>query len=61
MAGSARVVFTWGVPGARLVVLTTDGAETVVELFHGLPAIELPAHRAGWAVFLDRLPATSSG
>jgi uncharacterized protein YndB with AHSA1/START domain len=66
-----RVVLTWGVSGNDVippgsttveVVLTADGAETVVELFHrDLPAIELPAHRAGWAMFLDRLAASASG
>ena len=60
-----RVVFTWGVagkdslpPGSTTVeiVLTADGADTVVELFHhDLPAGELDSHLKGWTAMLDRL------
>jgi uncharacterized protein YndB with AHSA1/START domain len=62
-----RVVFTWGVPGRDVmppgsttveIVLTADGAETVVELFHyGLPAEERPGHLDGWTRMLARLAA----
>ena len=60
-----RVVFTWGVagkdslpPGSTTVeiVLTADGSDTVVELFHhDLPAGELDSHLKGWTAMLDRL------
>lgn len=60
-----RVVFTWGVagkdslpPGSTTVeiVLTPDGSETVVELFHhGLPAEDLPGHFEGWTGMLAKL------
>jgi uncharacterized protein YndB with AHSA1/START domain len=60
-----RVVFTWGVagkdslpPGSTTVevVLTADGADTIVELFHhDLPASELAGHLEGWTTMLDRL------
>jgi hypothetical protein len=52
-----RVVFTWGVagkdslpPGSTTVevVLTADGSDTVVELFHhNLPAEEFDSHLRG--------------
>jgi uncharacterized protein YndB with AHSA1/START domain len=60
-----RVVFTWGVagkdslpPGSTTVeiVLTADGPDTVVELFHhDLPAEEFDSHLAGWTAKLDQL------
>jgi uncharacterized protein YndB with AHSA1/START domain len=60
-----RVVFTWGVagkdslpPGSTTVevVLTADGPDTVVELFHhDLPAEEFDGHLEGWTTKLDRL------
>jgi uncharacterized protein YndB with AHSA1/START domain len=60
-----RVVFTWGVagndtfpPGSTTVeiVLTADGSDTVVELFHhDLPAEEFDSHLKGWTAMLDRL------
>lgn len=60
-----RVVFTWGVagrdslpPGSTTVevVLTADGPETVVELFHrDLPGEERDGHLEGWTVMLGRL------
>ena len=59
------MVFTWGVagkdslpPGSTTVevVLTADGPDTVVELFHhDLPGEELDNHLEGWATMLDRL------
>jgi uncharacterized protein YndB with AHSA1/START domain len=64
-----RVVFTWGVPGSTSlpagcstveILLTGDGEETVVELFHyDLPADERPRHKAGWTSFLDILRQTA--
>ena len=60
-----RVVFTWGVagkdslpPGSTTVeiVLTADGPDTVVQLFHhDLPAEEFDSHLAGWTAKLDQL------
>lgn len=60
-----RVVFTWGVPGRdRLppgsttveIILTADGAGTLVELFHrDLPAEELEGHLGGWTTMLGHL------
>jgi uncharacterized protein YndB with AHSA1/START domain len=60
-----RVVFTWGVPGSDVIpagsttveiVLTADGLDTVVELFHhDLPPDEQSGHRFGWTTYLDRL------
>jgi uncharacterized protein YndB with AHSA1/START domain len=60
-----RVVFTWGVagkdslpPGSTTVevVLTADGPDTVVELFHhDLPAEEFAAHLEGWTTMLGNL------
>jgi uncharacterized protein YndB with AHSA1/START domain len=65
VAPPRRVVFTWGVagkgslpPGSTTVevVLTADGSDTVVELFHhDLPAEELDSHLEGWRTMLDRL------
>ncbi len=62
-----RVVFTWGIPGNDRVppgsstveiVLTADGSETLVELFHrGLPADQRANHLTGWTECLDRLAA----
>jgi uncharacterized protein YndB with AHSA1/START domain len=60
-----RVVFTWGVagkdalpPGSTTVeiVLTADGDQTLVELFHhDLPANEFDGHFEGWTNMLARL------
>lgn len=60
-----RVIFTWGVagkdtlpPGSTTVevVLTADGSETVVELFHrDLPPEDFPGHLEGWNGMLARL------
>jgi uncharacterized protein YndB with AHSA1/START domain len=60
-----RVVFTWGVagndalpPGSTTVevVLTADGPDTVVELFHhDLPVEERDSHLQGWTTMLGRL------
>jgi uncharacterized protein YndB with AHSA1/START domain len=60
-----RVVFTWGVPGRDSlppgsttveIVLTADGPDTVVELFHhDLPAEEFDSHLQGWIAKLDQL------
>lgn len=60
-----RVVFTWGVagkdslpPGSTTVeiVLTADGSDTVVELFHhDLPTEELDSHLKGWTTVFGRL------
>jgi uncharacterized protein YndB with AHSA1/START domain len=60
-----RVVFTWGVAGNDLlppgsttveVVLTADGSDTVVQLFHhDLPAGEHGRHLEGWTTMLGRL------
>jgi uncharacterized protein YndB with AHSA1/START domain len=60
-----RVVFTWGVagkdslpPGSTTVevVLTADGSDTVVELFHhDLPVEERDNHGDGWTTMLGRL------
>jgi len=60
-----RLVFTWGVagkdslpPGSTTVevVLTADGPETVVELFHhDLPAEDFPGHLEGWTGMLAKL------
>jgi uncharacterized protein YndB with AHSA1/START domain len=60
-----RVVFTWGVagndslpPGSTTVevILTADGPDTVVELFHhGLPVSERDGHLKGWTTLLGRL------
>jgi uncharacterized protein YndB with AHSA1/START domain len=60
-----RVVFTWGVAGKDSlptgsttveIVLTADGSDTIVELFHhDLPAEEHDGHFDGWTTMLDRL------
>ena len=60
-----RVVFTWGVPGRDTlppgsttveIVLTADGPETLVELFHhDLPTAEFDGHLDGWRSMLVRL------
>jgi uncharacterized protein YndB with AHSA1/START domain len=60
-----RVVFTWGVagndslpPGSTTVevVLSADGPDTVVELFHhDLPAEQRDSHLLGWTTMLGRL------
>lgn len=60
-----RVVFTWGVPDSDVIppgsttveiVLTADGADTIVELTHrDLPPSEVPSHEAGWTGLLGVL------
>ena len=65
-----RVVFTWGVPGREglepgsttvEIVLTADGDETLVELFHhGLPVEERASHLEGWIEMLGHLPGVVS-
>ena len=60
-----RVVFTWGVagkdslpPGSTTVeiVLTADGLDTIVELFHhDLPSDEFDSHHKGWTAMLEQL------
>jgi uncharacterized protein YndB with AHSA1/START domain len=65
-----RVVFTWGVPGREgllpgsttvEIVLTADGPETLVELFHhDLPADQIESHREGWTGMLPKLAAASA-
>jgi uncharacterized protein YndB with AHSA1/START domain len=65
-----RVVFTWGVagkdslpPGSTTVevILTADGTDTVVELFHrDLPAEEYHNHLQGWTAKLGALAGLRS-
>lgn len=68
-----RLVFSWGVPDSDVlppgsttveIVLTADGADTVVELtHHDLPRSEVPSHQAGWTgllAVLARVAATNS-
>ena len=60
-----RVVFTWGwdgsddvPPGSTTVsiALTSDGADTIVELRHdGLPESLAARHHEGWSHFLPQL------
>jgi uncharacterized protein YndB with AHSA1/START domain len=67
----ARVVVTWGwqghprmPPGTTTVEfeLIADGEGTLVRLTHrGLPAEDLPIHRAGWDVFVPRLATAAEG
>jgi uncharacterized protein YndB with AHSA1/START domain len=66
-----RVVLTWGwqqhprmPPGTTTVEfeLTPDGDGTLVRLTHrGIPAEDVPLHRAGWDVFLPRLEIAVGG
>jgi uncharacterized protein YndB with AHSA1/START domain len=66
-----RIVISWGwrnhpsvPPGASTVEveLIADGSDTVVRLTHrGLPAPDVPIHRAGWDVFLPRLEIAATG
>lgn len=66
-----RLVFSWGVPGHDTltpgsttveIVLTSDGASTVVQLaHHNLPPDELSNHDTGWAHFLARLIVAAAG
>ena len=61
-----RVMFTWGRPddpelpeGSTTVevLLTADGDDTVVELFHrDLPAAQVDRHIEGWTLFVGGLP-----
>jgi uncharacterized protein YndB with AHSA1/START domain len=67
----SRVVITWGwhghprMPAGATTVefeLIADGAGTVVRLTHrGVPAEDIPLHRAGWEMFLPRLAVAASG
>jgi len=44
------------------VVLTADGPDTVVELFHhDLPAEDFDGHLSGWRAMLDRLVQACAG
>lgn len=64
-----RVVFTWGVAGRETlppgsttveVVLTADGSDTIVQLFHhDLPTADRDGHLDGWTTMLDRLVQTA--
>jgi uncharacterized protein YndB with AHSA1/START domain len=66
-----RLVFSWGVPGHDTlppgsttveIVLTSDGAGTIVQLsHHDLPPDELPKHDTGWGHFLARLIVAAPG
>jgi uncharacterized protein YndB with AHSA1/START domain len=66
-----RVVFTWGWttgspvrPGTTRVVVTfvAEGHGTRVVLrHHGLPADQFDHHETGWALYLDRLDAATTG
>lgn len=66
-----RVVLTWGwqqhprmPPGTTTVEfeLAADGDGTLVRLTHrGIPAEDVPLHRAGWDVFLPRLEIAVGG
>lgn len=66
-----RVSFTWGwnghpavPPGSTAVEidLVPDGDGTLVRLTHsGLPADEVPLHRAGWEHYLPRLALAAAG
>ena len=61
-----RVMFTWGRPddpelpeGSTTVevLLTPDGDDTVVELFHrDLPPAQVDRHLEGWTLFVGGLP-----
>jgi uncharacterized protein YndB with AHSA1/START domain len=66
-----RVVLTWGVagkdsfpPGSTTVeiVLTAEGSDTIVALFHhDLPAEEFDSHLKGWTAMLGRLSGAVRG
>jgi uncharacterized protein YndB with AHSA1/START domain len=66
-----RLVFSWGVAGHDTlpagsttveIVLTPDGASTIVQLaHHDLPPDELPKHDTGWSHFLARLTIVAAG
>jgi uncharacterized protein YndB with AHSA1/START domain len=66
-----RVVVTWGwrdhprmPPGTSTVEfeLVPDGSGTLVRLtHHGVPAEDVPIHRAGWDAFLPRLGVAAAG
>jgi len=44
------------------VVLTADGPDTVVELYHhDLPAEDFDGHLSGWTAKLDRLVQVCAG
>jgi len=62
-----RVMFTWGRPGdpelpedstTVEVLLTADGEDTIVELFHrDLPPAQVERHLEGWSLFVGGMPA----
>jgi uncharacterized protein YndB with AHSA1/START domain len=66
-----RIVVTWGwrdhprmPPGTSTVEfeLVPDGTGTLVRLTHsGLPADDIPIHRAGWEAFVPRLAVAAAG
>jgi uncharacterized protein YndB with AHSA1/START domain len=66
-----RLVVSWGwrghprmSPGMTTVEfeLVPDGAGTLVRLTHrGIPAEDVPIHRAGWDVFVPRLALAAEG
>jgi uncharacterized protein YndB with AHSA1/START domain len=66
-----RIVVTWGwqdhprmPPGTSTVEfeLVPDGTGTLVRLTHrGIPADDIPIHRAGWDVFVPRLALAAAG
>ncbi len=68
----SRVVFTWGweadlftVPPASTrveVSLVPDGEATVVRIVHReLPEVAVPAHKAGWEHYAERLKLAAVG
>jgi uncharacterized protein YndB with AHSA1/START domain len=66
-----RIVVSWGwrghprmPPGTSTVEfeLVADGSGTIVRLTHrGIPAEDLPIHRAGWDTFVPRLATAAEG
>ena len=66
-----RVVVTWGwrdhprmPPGSSTVEfdLVPDGSGTLLRLtHHGVPADDLPIHRAGWDAYVPRLAVAAAG
>jgi uncharacterized protein YndB with AHSA1/START domain len=72
VAPYSRVVFTWGweadlfaVPPASTrvdVSLVPDGDATVVRIVHReLPQVAVPAHKAGWEHYSERLKMAAEG
>ena len=66
-----RVMFTWGRPGdpelpegstTVEVLLTSDGEDTIVELFHrDLPPVQRERHLEGWGLFVGGMAAVVAG